>query len=126
MAFSASFLAQPPLRTSILQPSGSSRVLPQQLTSLSSPLPLIQHCRVRNGGATAAVAGVAIPLPSGYSRVSEVQVGRTLMRTTSTGLSDSAEMLKRTLSGKVINDAEAVLQVVDDASQQCFLVLPLT
>ena len=115
MAFSANFLAQPPLTT---QPNGSNRALPQQLASLSSPLPLIRKYGVRNGGASAAVAGVAIPLPSGYSRVSPAQVGRSLLRTTSTGFSDSADLLKRTLSGKVINESEAVAQVVDDASQE--------
>ncbi|EIE19106.1 thioredoxin-like protein [Coccomyxa subellipsoidea C-169] len=109
MAFTANCFAQPP-QTRIPQTSGSCKVLPQQLKSLSSPLPLTQCRRARIAGAAAAVAGVAIPHP-GYSGLSPAQIGRSLLRTTSTSMSESAERLNRTLSGKVLNDTEAVVQV---------------
>ncbi len=107
--FFGSFFAEPLAQTS--QTSRNFQALPQQLTTLTSSLRLRDRRSTRTSRAFPAVAGVAIPLP-GVSRMSAAQVGRTLLRTTSSGLSDSADMLKRTLSGKVVDESEAVQQVL--------------
>lgn len=111
MAFITTFLSQP-----LPHSTGHCKAIPQQLISLSSPQPLTCRHQVRTSVGTAAAAGVAVPLPG--PRVSPAQVGRALLRTTSTGLSDSAEMIKRTLSGKITKGCEAVLQVVVNAAPQ--------
>lgn len=99
------------LQGSLQQPTVLVKNLHQQVTPRASLFSLEQKRTAGNTRLQTVVsAGAVVAYPSSYPRLSEV--GRTLLRTTSTGLSSSAEMLQRTLSGKIATAPEDVIQVL--------------